>query len=137
MHEASENIEYRPFFDGLKQHEVRFPRCESCGRFHWYPMPVCPHCRSSNLIWKKTSGSASLYAWTQVCHSFAPAFDNRIPYIIGVLEFEDAPGVRLVTNIVEVALNDLHHGMRLKLGNVEGPIALPDLKFRPARPRSS
>jgi uncharacterized OB-fold protein len=132
MDEDHDNPEYRPFFDALKRHELRFPQCNTCGRFHWYPMPACPHCQSSNLTWTKTSESATLYAWTQVCHSFAPKFDDRIPYIIGVVEFADAPGIRFITNIVDVAPEDLRHGMTVELCNDKGPIALPELRFRPS-----
>ena len=102
--------EFSGFFEAARQGALAFPRCGDCGRFHWYPMKACPHCRSRQIGWQKVEGTGTVFSWTVVRHAFDPAYKDRLPYIIALLEFDDAPGIRLVTNIEaapeEVAIGD-------------------------------
>lgn len=97
--EAALPEECRPYFEGLRQGQLRFPRCERCSRFHWYPMKLCPHCRSAQIAWTAVAGPAKVFTWTEVHHAFDPAFALKPPYLVALVEFDDAPGVRLVTNL--------------------------------------
>jgi uncharacterized OB-fold protein len=106
--------EANPEFDGFFTHaaagHVAFPHCRACGRFHWYPMPRCPHCRSSDLAWRRVSGPATVFSFTRVLHPFDPSRAGALPYVVGLVTFADAPGVRLVTNIVGAGLDALRIG---------------------------
>ena len=42
-----------------------------------------------------------MFTWTVVRHPFLREFQSRLPYVVALVEFPDAPGVRLVTNIIE------------------------------------
>lgn len=95
--------EYRPFWVAAAAGELRFPRCDDCGKFHWYPMKVCPHCQSDRIDWKKISGQGSLYSWTTVRRAFVREFEAKLPYVVGLIEFPEAPGVRLISNLVDIA----------------------------------
>ncbi len=78
---------------------MAFPFCPSCERFHWYPLPNCPHCRDAGWAWRAVSGGGSLYSWTVVRRAFAPEFSARLPYVVGLITFPDAPGIRFVANV--------------------------------------
>lgn len=88
--------EFQIFFDGIDRQELRFPRCDTCRRFHWYPMKRCPHCGGSSLSWERVSGDGVVHSWTKVEHAFDEAFSSRVPYTILLVSFQDAPGVRLI-----------------------------------------
>lgn len=120
--------EFAGFFEASRRHELAFPHCRSCSRFHWYPMKACPHCRSSEIEWRAVEGTGTVFSWTVVRHAFDPAWKERLPYIVALLEFDDAPGVRLVTNVEGVAPEALRIGDRLR------PDFQPDgrVTFRPA-----
>src|SRR5262245_53985195 len=92
--------EFLPHFEGLACREIRLPCCGECGRFHWYPMPRCPHCQSSDIRWTSITGAARLYSWTVVRHAFHPSLRGALPYVVALVTFDDAPGVRLITNLV-------------------------------------
>jgi len=92
--------EFRPFFEALAGGCISFPRCDTCGRFHWYPRYWCPYCGSVAIQWRKIDGRGTLYSWTTVHHAFSGDPPRPLPYIVGLVEFADAPGVRLITNIV-------------------------------------
>ena len=91
--------EFMPHFEGLGKKVVCFPRCLDCGQFHWYPMPLCPYCRSSSIEWKAVTGHTRLYSWTVVHHAFSASLSDLVPYVVALVVFDDAPNVRLVTNL--------------------------------------
>ena len=100
--------------EGLAQREIRFPLCVDCGRFHWYPMPRCPHCQSPRLHSRPASGKATLFTWTVVRHAFHPSLRDAVPYVVAAVTFADVPGVRLITNLVGVEFDDIRVGMELR-----------------------
>ena len=92
--------EFRGYFEGLAAGTIQFPFCASCERFHWYPLPLCPHCGGSSVEWRAVSGKGCLWSWTEVRHAYVPSLRERLPYFVALVTFEDAPGVRLLTNLV-------------------------------------
>lgn len=94
--------EFAPFWHSVGQGYLSFPRCVDCAKFHWYPMPRCPHCRSSNISWTQVNGCGQLHSWTVVRRAFSPEFADKIPYVIGLIEFDDAPGIRYLADIINV-----------------------------------
>ena len=46
----------RPFWDAAREHRLSIPRCNACGRHHFYPRELCPHCHSDDLEWTDVSG---------------------------------------------------------------------------------
>jgi len=94
---------YRPFWEETKEGRLAFPRCADCGKFHWYPMRLCPGCRSERIEWAPVAGRGRIFTWTVVRYPFLQEFQSRLPYIVALVEFPDAPGVRLVTNIIEAS----------------------------------
>lgn len=109
---------FRPFWDGVAEGTLRFPYCGACRRFHWYPMPRCPHCGDQDIDWRAVGGPAEVYSWTVVRHAFSEAVAGQVPYVVALVTFADAPGVRLITNLVDVATDDISIGMAV------GPVFL-------------
>lgn len=126
------SAEFLPHFEGLARREVRLPCCGDCGRFHWYPMPRCPHCQGGDIRWSPITSPATLYSWTVVRHAFQPALRGSLPYIVALVTFDDAPGVRLITNLVDVEPADIHVGMALRPSFDIPPDASPRVRFCPA-----
>ncbi len=92
---------YAPEFEGgIKRRVLLFPKCQSCGKFHWYPMPRCPYCRSEAIEWTPSSGLGSIFTCTRVEHAFDSAWKSAVPYSVALVEFADAPGIRLVALLV-------------------------------------
>lgn len=91
--------EFAPFFEHARQGELRFPNCDACGRFHWYPMPRCPHCYQPGWRWQRVSGMGEVHSYTVVRHAFDASRRDALPYVVALVTFPDAPGVRFITNI--------------------------------------
>jgi len=97
--ETNDEPEFTPFWEHLGRGEIAFPRCLDCGRHHWYPKALCPWCQSTRIEWTPVTGAAELYSWTVVRHAFTAEYQDKIPYTVALVEFPDAPGVRLLTNL--------------------------------------
>jgi uncharacterized OB-fold protein len=73
-----------------------------------------------------------VYTFTVARHASHEAVKSTLPYVIAVVEFGDIPGVRLVTNITDIAPKDVRIGMALELwwDDLGSGVFLP--RFRPA-----
>ena len=113
----------RFFWEGVERGELLIQRCASCGALRHPPRPMCPNCRS--LVWdtKRASGRGTVYSYVIPHHPLMPAFAE--PYVVALVELEE--GTRLVTNIVDVAPEDVRIGMAvaLRITDVDGELTLP------------
>jgi uncharacterized OB-fold protein len=125
--------EFEGFLANARKRRLAFPRCKACGRFHWYPMPRCPHCRSAEIAWQPIAGRGEVFSYTIVRHAFDKSRRDRLPYTVALITFADAPGVRFITNIVEADAVKLAIGDAVEpvfpVGEAEAPVVL----FRPVR----
>jgi uncharacterized OB-fold protein len=106
---------------------LRFLRCTACSYLVHPPAPVCPRCYGRDVAPVAVSGLATVHSFT-VNHQ--PWDGVGDPYVIGLVEIDEQPDVRLTTNIVECAPDDVHIGMRVEVVFEDhAPVFLP--LFRP------
>lgn len=105
----SDEFFWRSGADGL----LRFLGCSACGRFHHPPVPRCPYCGSRDLAPTAVSGRATVATYTVNRQPFMPGFEP--PYVIAIVEIDEDPTVRLMTNIVECEIDDVHIGMPVEV----------------------
>lgn len=91
----------KPFWDAAKSHTLVAQCCADCRTFRMPPTPFCSCCRSQRVEWIQLSGRARVYTHTVIRHPAVPALEEHVPYVLALVEFDDAPGIRLLTNIVE------------------------------------
>ena len=103
------------FWEGTRNEELRFPRCRSCNRFHWYLCSLCPFCHSPDIEWKAITCQPKLWSWTYVRWPIGRLFDIHGPYILILVEFDEAPGVHLVSDLVDCQPEDVYIGMPLEV----------------------
>lgn len=105
--------ETRAFWTGGEAGELRIYRCASCR--HWFhpPMPACFRCRSREVGPEATSGRATISAYTINQHTWFEGFPP--PYIVAIVELQEEPDVRLTTNIIDCAIEDIHVGMPVEV----------------------
>jgi uncharacterized OB-fold protein len=118
-----------PFWQAAKEHRLVAPSCAKCGVFRLPPTPFCPNCQSTEVNWVELSGAATVFSFS-VIHGFPGLPD--VTLVAAVVDLPDAPGARLVSNIIDVDPADVHIDMALQVAF--SPIAdgwvLP--VFRPA-----
>jgi hypothetical protein len=90
--------QFRPFWGGVAEYEIRLPYCCSCQQFHWYPQAYCPNCGSADLGWRRVRPSGQVFASTVVRRALVPGAGPRAPFGIALVSLDDAPHCRLVLN---------------------------------------
>jgi uncharacterized OB-fold protein len=105
----------RGFWERCERHELAFQRCTGCGTFRNPPVPLCHQCRSTAYEWSPVVGDGTVYSFTIVAHGVHPGLMDRLPFNVALVEFPDAPGVRLVSNVVDAAPEELSVGLPVRL----------------------
>ncbi len=127
----TDDPQFAPHFEHLAAGRLCFPFCADCQRFHWYPMPLCPHCQSSSIAWRQVRGLGTLYSWTEIHHAFDARYRGPLPYIVALIDVSDAPGVRLVCNIVGACADELAIDMAVTADFSQVLSSDGQLAFRP------
>lgn len=92
---------------------LRFMRCGSCGFWIHPSGPVCPVCHSRDLAPQAVAGEAVLHTYTVNHQAWLPGFEP--PYVIAIVELPEQEGLRLTTNLVNCALEDVQIGMPVRV----------------------
>lgn len=80
----------RQFFEGLAKKQLLVQHCSDCG-FTQLGSLRCLRCHRGDLPWRPASGRATLYSHARVHTLYHPAFADRIPYDIALVELEEGP----------------------------------------------
>jgi hypothetical protein len=100
----------RPFWEGCKRGELLMQRCADCGRPRFHPRPLCPKCRSTASEWAPVSGRGTIASRVVVHPPVLPAFADRVPYAVVLVELEEDPTLRLVGNVLDAAPEEVRIG---------------------------
>ncbi|MGE0879606.1 MAG: Zn-ribbon domain-containing OB-fold protein [Acidimicrobiia bacterium] len=113
-------------------HELCVQRCEKCGVLQHPPLPVCRRCSGFEFDMFRVSGRATVYSFTLGVQAFHPWFADNLPYVLAVVELEEQPHLKLVTNIVGCEPSDVVIGMAVEVTFLERDgVTLP--MFRPTQ----
>jgi uncharacterized protein len=120
--DPSINLETEAYWEGTRKDKLLLKKCSDCGKTHWYPRAICPHCSSSNTVWYEASGKGKIY-------SFSVMRRIEIPYVMAYVTLEE--GVTMLTNIVEADVDalEIDQDVEVVFRTTEGDQALP--VFRP------
>lgn len=91
--------EARPYWEAARRRELVLPRCNDCGKFHFYPRNFCPHCKGQSITWEKVSGRGTIYSYTVPRIPILPAYREEVPYVVALVELEEGP--RIMANILD------------------------------------
>jgi len=106
------NKDTEPFWQAAKERRLVAPQCADCGTFRLPPTPFCPKCQSKAVNWVQLSGEATVYSFA-VIHGLPGMPDLTVVPV--VVDLPDAPGARLVSNVVGIAPAEVTIGMRLRV----------------------
>ena len=104
-----------PFWRSVDRRAMELPWCGACGRFHFYPRPVCPACWSADLDWRPVGGKGTVWSYTVVrfAHGAHEGWKTRVPYVVALVDLEE--GVRMMGNVVDCPVGSVRSGMAVEL----------------------
>lgn len=103
----------RAFWTGGAEGRLMITRCAACGYWIHPPGPVCPQCLSREVGAQQVSGRGRVYTFTVNHQQWHPAFTT--PYVIALVELDEQPQLRVVTNIVGCEPDAVRLGMRVEV----------------------
>ena len=89
---------------------------------------MCPQDHGQALTWTAVSGRARVATFTVNHQQWLPA--PPVPYVVAIVEIEEQPSVRLMTNVVGCAPDAVRIGMPVRVvfehhPDPEGDVWLP------------
>jgi hypothetical protein len=76
------------FIDHLEKGSVMYTRCNTCGADFFPPRADCGLCLSSDMAWRKVTGTGKLVSYSRL--EYAPVgFEADLPYSIAMLDYGD------------------------------------------------
>jgi uncharacterized OB-fold protein len=120
------------FWRGCAEGRLVVARCNACGLLLHPPRPACRRCGSMDIGEQQVSGRGRVHTVTVVHHAFVPGVE--VPYTVAIVELEEQPGLRLLSNVTGCDAGEVRIGMEVvavfdAIEGAEG-IALP--RFVPA-----
>ncbi|HEY8524645.1 MAG TPA: OB-fold domain-containing protein [Acidimicrobiales bacterium] len=122
-----------PYWAAAAEGTLALQHCGACERFVHFPASSCPTCgRGDGLSFEPVSGRGVVYTYSVVHRTFAPGFDDRVPYVIAWIDVPEQPGLRVFGNVLDCDPDDVRIGMPVEVcfETIEGFGPVPN--FRPA-----
>ena len=107
LHDAT-----RPFWTGGADGQLLIQYCTACERWVHPPVDACPAC-GGPLEARPVSGNGTVFTFTVNRQQFHP--DVPPPNIIAIVVLDEQDDLRLPTNIIDCAEDDLAIGMPVRV----------------------
>lgn len=125
-----EDAESQPFWQAVREGRFVLPACRNCGKRHFYPRAVCPHCRSLEVGYASASGNGSIYSFTVHRQPAGPEFASDVPYVVALVALDEGP--RMLARIVGAEPEAVAIGQRVTFVSlrVTDAASLPAFEIR-------
>jgi uncharacterized OB-fold protein len=104
-----------PYWAAAREERLILPKCTDCGHAREIGAPFCHHCQSQGIEWVQSSGRASIFSYTVVRFPLIEAMRDCVPYVPAVIELDDFPDNKLISNVVGVMLKDIAIGLKVEV----------------------
>jgi len=105
------------FWTGGREGELLIARCANCGYYVHPPSPRCPKCLSAEVEPQPVSGRGTVYSYTINRQAWVAGLE--VPFVIAIVELDEQPGLRLMTNVVDCPPDEVEIGMPVEVAFVE------------------
>lgn len=90
------------YWDAAAEHRLVLQRCRSCAKFQFPPEICCLHCQAEDFEPAEVSGRGVIYSYSVVDRPLHAGFVDDLPYVVVLVELDDQPELRILTNLVDV-----------------------------------
>lgn len=110
--------EAQAYWEAADAERLVIKSCSSCGKVHFYPRDICPHCGSAATVWQDASGLGTVYS----CSTMGK---GEAAYTLAFVTLDE--GITMMTNLVAMTAAQMVIGARVKVVFVptEGGHAVP------------
>ena len=79
------------FWKSTHDHAMKLQKCNNCGRFWYYPGPVCHYCSARDWTWTEVSGKGTIYSYSVLERAKGNPYENDVPIAIILVRLEEGP----------------------------------------------
>ena len=101
------------FWQATRRGELELCRCDACGRFLQPPLERCRHCGGATSF-AAVSGRGTIHSFIVARHPAVPGYLEDLPYVVGLVELDEQPGLRLVGRIIASGTRSVTIGDRVR-----------------------
>ena len=98
--------ETQAFWDAAREGRFQVPFCQSCGKAHWYPRHICPHCTSTQVALRASEGVGTVYSFSIMRH-------GKQPFVLAYVTLNEGP--TMLTHLVGQSPDDWRIGERVRV----------------------
>lgn len=102
-----------PYWQGLRERQLRVQRCNDCGTWQFGPEWICHHCHSFQLTWQAVEPRGTIFSWERVWHPSHPSLKGHVPYLVVLVELPHAGQVRMLGNLLGDPLQEVRIGTQV------------------------
>jgi uncharacterized OB-fold protein len=103
------------YFEAARHGRLEILRCRACGTWIHYPQPRCPVCRGDDVAPAAVRGTGTVVSHTVTHFPPSPDFGGELPITLVMVELDEQPGLRVVTNLVDASPDDVQIGRRVEV----------------------
>ena len=100
-----------PFWAAAADGKVLIQECPKCGHRQFYPRAMCTAC-AATTEWREASGKGTVHTFTVIRQNWANPFRDELPYVVAMIELDE--GVKMMTNLTDCDVDDVHIGMAVE-----------------------
>jgi uncharacterized OB-fold protein len=106
------------FWAGTAEGELRVQACGACGKFRFPPRVMCPHCQSTERLWRAVSGQGTIWSFVVAHPPLLPAYAPFAPFPVNTVTLTEDPAPIVIGEPVHVVFSP-------RLGPDGSTISLP------------
>lgn len=112
-----------PYWNGLRDGEVKLPRCSACGEWQAIGRVLCGSCWSFDFEWTAVEPTGTVFTWIRTERDFMSELDASAPYLSVLVELDGVP-LRLLGLLRgdAVAIGDRVRGVIEEPANAAWPV---------------
>lgn len=121
----------RFYWAAAADHRLVLQRCRACHQMQYPPEICCAHCQAEQFDAVETTGRGMIYSYSVVDRPLHAGFVDALPYVVALVELDDQPALRILTNLVDVpAGTELACGLPVEVVFEErGSVTLPQFRL--------
>lgn len=121
----------RFYWEAAANHRLVLQRCRACQKMQFPPEICCVHCQAEDFEAAETTGRGVIYSYSVVDRPLHAGFVDALPYVVALVELDDQPGLRILTNLVGFpAETQLRCGLPVEVTFEErGSVTLPQFRL--------
>ncbi len=121
----------RFYWEAAGDHRLVLQRCLACHKMQYPPEICCVHCQAEEFEVVETTGRGVIYSYSVVDRPLHAGFVDALPYVVALVELDDQPGLRILTNLVDApAGTPLSCGLPVEVTFEErGSVTLPQFRL--------